>query len=218
MLELISIPISYFEIVVSYESPNVRLWMDRASVVQGIFDALKPWNPKIDDVEVLSDGKPSEQGFKLKLLENRVSFFFGPAFCRFTKDDADWDSAEETIQILDAALSTLIKLSGIVVGLQKTLIALHLQLKRLPFMEILKPLVPPQLAALEKENVKTMASVVKWDKRKVTIDGSGQISNGVFLRFEREFDGPIAFEEIAHQLRADQGSLFAMLGVAEDRT
>jgi hypothetical protein len=76
--------------------------------------------------------------------------------------------------------------------------------------------VPDQLAALDGE-VKTMASIVKWDKRKVIIDGSAQIANALFLRFEREFDGTAAYQQIAEQLRADEEALFAMLDVKEDR-
>lgn len=217
MAELISIPMSYFEVIAEYEGPNVELWLDRAAVVQAIFDALKPWNPQVDDVEIISSGKPSEQGIKFKLTEKRASFFFGPASCKFTKDNADWASAEETISILDTALSTLIKLSGIAIKLQKTLIALHFQPKTQPFFEILRPFVPAQLAALDGQPVRTMAVVVKWDNHKVTIDGSGQIANGVFLRFEREFGGSTTYEEIASQLKADEDSLFTVLGVEEEQ-
>jgi hypothetical protein len=216
MAELISIPISYFEVVADYEGPSFKLWMDRAAVVQGVFDALKPWNPNVDNVEIVTTGLPSEQGIKFKLPEKRASFFFGPGSCKFTKDDADWASAEETIHILDTALSTLVKLTGIIIKSQKTLIALHFQPKTQPFFDILRPFVPAELAALDTDAVKTMAVVLKWDKRKVTIDGSGQIANGVFLRFEREFDGKASYEQIAHQLKADEDGLFAVLGVQDE--
>jgi hypothetical protein len=59
--------------------------------------------------------------------------------------------------------------------------------------------------------------VVKWEKHRVTIDGSAQLANGLFLRFEREFEGSATYEAIAGQLRADEEELFAMLGVQEDR-
>jgi hypothetical protein len=39
----------------------------------------------------------------------------------------------------------------------------------------------------------------------------------MFLRFEREFDGTAAYQQIAEQLRADEEALFAMLDVKEDR-
>ncbi len=217
MSELISIPMSYFEVIADYEDPNVTLWLDRAAVVQNIFDALKPWSINVDNVEIVTSGLPSEQGIKFKLPEKRASFFFGPASCRFTKDNPVWASAEETITILDTALSTLIRLSGITIKSQRTLIALHFQPKTKPFFEILKPFVPQQLAALDADPVETMAVVLKWDKRKVTIDGSGQIANGVFLRFEREFNGKTSYEEIANQLKADEDKIFSVLGVEEDQ-
>jgi len=128
----------------------------------------------------------------------------------------DWASADETLTILETAISALIQLSGVAMGAKKTAIAVHIQPRTLPFMEILNPFVPPQLASLEKEPVRTMAAVAKWGKRKVTIDGSGALANGVFLRFEREFESTITYREMAHQLRKDEEELFRVLGVQED--
>jgi hypothetical protein len=216
MPEIVAIPISYFEVVIEYAEPNIQLSLDRAVVVQAIFSALKPWNINVDDVEVIQTGKPSEQGVKFKVPEKKCSFFFGPASCKFTKDDADWSSADETIHILDTALSALVRQGGITVAAQKTLVALHLQPKTLPFSDLLRPLISPALAALEAESAKAMASIVKWNKRRITIDGSGQLANGIFLRFEREFDGKTTYHEIAGQLKADEDALFNTLGVKEE--
>lgn len=216
MPELVSIPISFFEATFNYKDPNVMLWLDRAVVVQALFTALKPWQIAIDDVDIITTGKPSEQGLKFKLPQKQIAFFFSPTLCRFTKDNADWESAEETIAIMDAAFSTLARAGKIEAQKIETVIALHLQLKSLPLMKILGRFVPAQLAALDGE-VRTMASIVKWDKRRVLIDGSGQLANGLFLRFEREFDGAATFQEIAVQLRADEEALFTVLDVKEER-
>lgn len=216
MPELISIPIASFEATFKYKDTNVMLWLDRANVVQALFTALKPWDVDVDNVEIISVGKPSEQGIRFKLPSKRIAFFFSAAVSSFTKDNADWESAEETITIMDLAFSTLAKSAKIEVATIETVIALHMQPKTLPFMKILGPFVPPQLATLNGE-IRSMASIIKWDKRKVIIDGSGQVANGVFLRFDREFDGTATYKEIAEQLRADEEVLFAMLGVKEDR-
>lgn len=217
MAELVTIPISIFELAIDYERPEFRLWMDRASVVQGIFDALKTWEPRIDDVDAINTGKPSEQGFTIKLPLKRVSFFFGPASCKFTRENVDWQTAEETIAILAAAVSALIRCSGIALGPKNTAISLHLQPKSLPFIALLAPFIAPQLAALDSESVMTMATVAKWAHRKVTIDGSGVVANAVFLRFEREFPSTAAYDEIVGQLRKDEEDLFKILGVEEVR-
>jgi hypothetical protein len=217
MAELISIPISYFEAVFNYKEPNIMLWLDRAKVVQSLFAALKPWRIAVDNVEIITIGKPSEQGLKFKLPEKQIAFFFSPTLCKFQKDNADWESAEETIAIMDVAFSTLVKSGKVEAATIETAIALHLQPKALPFMKILERFVPPQLSALAGGDVKTMASILKWEKRKVIIDGSGQIANGLFLRFEREFDGATTYQQIAEQLREDEESLFGVLDVKEDR-
>jgi hypothetical protein len=217
MPELVTIPISYFEVAIKYERPVFQLWIDRAAVLQGIFDALKPWNPDINDTEPRNDGKPSEQGVALKLPLKRASFFFGPANCKFSRDDADWGSADETIAILDAALSALTRFGHVVLGEKRTAINLHVQPRSLTFMDVLNKFVPRELAAIEQQPVTTMATVAKWKNRKVTIDGSGSLANGLFLRLERDFDASATYDEIAHQLRYDEEELFNILGIEEDR-
>jgi len=217
MAELVTIPISYFELEIDYERPDVRLWIDRASIVQGIFDALKPWNPSVDDIELRATGKPSEQGVAFKLPLKRVSFFFGAASCKFTRDAVDWESADETLTILDTAFSALAKLGRIVMGTKRTTIGMHLQPRTMTFMDLLSPFMPPQLAALEKAPMRTMAVVAKWEKRKVTLDGSAALANAVFVKIEREFESASAYLEMARELRADEEQLFRVLGVEEDR-
>lgn len=217
MPELVTIPIAIFEFEVHYERPEFKLWMDRASVIQGIFDALKPWEPRIDDVDAITTGKASEQGFTIKLPLRRVSFFVGPASCKFTRENVDWQSAGETIAVLNAAVSALILSSGVKMGPSNTALSMHLQPKSLSFINLLTPFIAPQLAKVDSEPVMTMATVAKWAHRKVTIDGSGVLANAVFLRLEREFPSDAAYDAIARQLRKDQEDLFKVLGVEEDR-
>jgi hypothetical protein len=217
MAELVTIPISIFEVALEYQRPEFKLWIDRAMIVQGIFEALKPWKPRIDDVDAITTGKASEQGFTIKLPLKRVSFFFGPASCRFTREGMDWQSADETIAIFDAAVSALIRSTGIAMGSKSTVISLHLQPRSTPFVALLTPFIAPQLAALDSEPVITMATVAKWEHRKVTIDGSGLLANAIFLRLEREFPWAATYDEIAEQLRKDEEDLFKILGVEEDR-
>jgi hypothetical protein len=217
MPELVTIPISFFEFAVDYERPQFRLWMDRAPIVQSIFEALRPWEPRIDDVDAVTTGKASEQGFTIKLPLKRVAFFFGPASCKFTRENVDWQSADETIAILDAALSALIQASGVALGPKHTVISMHLQLKSLPFMALLTPFVPQRLAAMDSEPAMTMATVVKWPNHKVTIDGSALLAEAVFLRLEREFSSDSTYDAMAGQLRKDEEDLFGILGVEEDQ-
>ncbi|MEO6801773.1 MAG: hypothetical protein ABI197_00865 [Granulicella sp.] len=216
MSERVSIPIAIFEVTSEYARPDLRLLMDRVRVVEALFEAFKPWDIKVDDIEVVSEGKPSEQGIKFKLSTKRISFFVGAGSCKFTHDNANWESAEETIKILSLGLDTLIEVNKIKVAAYKTAIAMHLQPKSLPFIEILKPFAPSSLAKLDSSPIKAVASVVKWEKRRITIDGSGQLANGVFLKFEREFEGSISFNEMALRLKADEDELFDILGIEED--
>ncbi len=218
MPEAVTTPIAIIDITMEYVRPNLRLAMDRIKVVDQLFDRYRPWDIKVDDVEVITEGKPSEQGIKFKIQKRRTSFFFSASQCRLTQDDADWESAEETIQILTIGVSTLAEIAGVEISTYKTGIALHLQPKAASFIEIIKPFAAPQLVALEKQPLTAFATVVKWEGRRITIDGSAQIANGIFLRFERDFPGAMAIHEIAVQLKADEDELFALLGVEEARS
>jgi hypothetical protein len=218
MPELVTIPVSFIEVAIDYENPNTRLVTDRAAVVQHIFEALLPWNFKIDDIEILNSGRNSEQGAMFRLPHTHVSFFVGPTLCRFSRDAVAWNLADETLSILETVLSALTRSSGVVLGTKRTAIGLHLQPQRVPFMELLRPFVPTQLASLESEPVVTMATIVKWGNRRVTIDGSGTLANGVFLKLEREFMSDIPYTEVARQLFNDEQELLKIVGVEEDLT
>jgi hypothetical protein len=216
MPELVTIPISFFEITVDYQKPHLRLLADRGALVQGIFDSLEPWNPRVDDIELRTSGKLSEQGVAFKVPSKRITFFIGPASCTFTQDAVDWPSAEETILILSALLSKLAQFTDVVLGTKHTTVAVHLQPRTLHFAEMLRPFFPSQFASLETTPLKTLAIVGKWENRKVTIDGSASLANGIFLRFERDFYEAVTLEEMAFQLKKDEQELFAIMGVEED--
>ena len=217
MAELVKIPIAVFEVEANYESTDFRVWTQSALILQGIFDALRPWEPNVDDVEIVTTGKNSEQGVKFKLPLKRVSIFFGPTKCIFTRDGMNWEAAEETLAILEAAISAFSQLTEAAFSRKRTLIALHMKPKTIPCMEILNPFLPAQFAALSPEPVTTMAAVAKWESRKVTIDRSGIVANGIFLSLERDFDEASSYVEIVRQLRQDEDELLTMLGVEEDR-
>ncbi len=216
MPELVSIPIAIVEIVIEYANPSMKLLVDRAKVVDQLFRVFKQWDIKVDDVEVLQEGKPSEQGVKFKLPLKRTSFFFGAASCKLIRDDAGWDTAEETTEILNAGWKTLVEIGAVEAGTLKTAIALHLQPKTLPFIELLRPLSPAPFTTLDSTSIKALAAIVKWDKRRLTVDGSAQVANGLFIRMEREFEGTATFIEVAQQLKRDEDQIFALIGVEEE--
>ena len=63
----------------------------------------------------------------------------------------------------------------------------------------------------------TIAAVAKWRNRKITIDGSGAIANGIFLSLERDFTGSTTYSEIVQQLQKDEVDLFEILRVERER-
>jgi hypothetical protein len=57
---------------------------------------------------------------------------------------------------------------------------------------------------------------VKWEDGKITLDGSGTIANGVFVKYEQDFDTSASFEMIAKELRSAEDTLFRLLDVEAD--
>ena len=224
MPELVSIPISIFELTADYQRANIKPWSDRITLVQRVLDTFQPWGVNIDNVETPSTGKFSEQGVKFQIPEKRISGFFGPASCKFTKEAATWTTSGETLEILNLTLSIATGFSEVNFSSYKTILAMHLQPKVLPFVEILKPFVSPQLFALSPEDPpRTMAVVVKWKFKGITLDGSGSIANGIFARLEREFI-PVAavanmaeeLQSLATEIQRDEQDLFQMLNIEEE--
>lgn len=215
MPEHITIPIAIFELTVNYLKPDVKLWADRAEIVQGIFDALSPWNPNFDDIEVINVGKPSEQGVRFKLASENVSLFFGPTACKCTKDTATWKDADETILILETALNVMAGISHVVFARKIAILSLHLQPKTLSFREILQPFLAQPVAKLEDSPVEAIAIVARWKGRRITLDGSAAIVNGVYLQSEREFESTASYDEIKMAVLNDQLTLFKLLDLEE---
>jgi hypothetical protein len=216
MPEIVTTSLSFFEAEIEFVQPNIKIWLDRAAIVEAVYTALSRWNITVDDIDVITIGKPSEQGVKFRIPEKRASFFFGAGVCRFNRDSTNWDTAPETIAILDAALTAFHQHSNTKVKTFKTAVALHVQPNTRKFIDLVTPLIPPPMAALYKEPAESMAAIVKWPHHRVTVDGSAQVANGLFIRYERDFPADTDYETMAKQLHADELAVFAMLDIAEE--
>lgn len=71
------------------------------------------------------------------------------------------------------------------------------------------------MASLENP-AQSMAAIVKWPNHRVTVDGSAQIANGIFIRYERDFPAETDYETMAKQLFADEEQVFGMLDIKEE--
>jgi hypothetical protein len=211
----ITIPLSTFELSVAYDKPNIKLMADRVAPVQALFAALAPWAPDLDDMEIISTGKPSEQGVKIRIASQKAAFFFGATECKFTKEAAIWAEADEILRLLATALDALAESSGITYGKRIAILSLHLQPKTVSFKDILRAFMAPALLKLESAPTDAMAILIRWPKRRITLDGSAALANGIFLQTEREFDGSVPFDDMKNTIFDDESELFRTLGVEE---
>lgn len=211
----ITIPISVFELTVKYDKPNIRLMADRAGAVQELFAAFAPWHPQLDDMELLTTGKPTEQGVKIKIASQNASFFFGAVHCKFVKDPAVWAEADHITAILVAALEALQRATGIDYANKTSVLSLHLQPKTVQFQDILRRFIVPEILALSKIQTSAMAIVCRWPKYRITLDGSAALANGIFVQSERQFDATTSLDDIKATIFQDEQDLFRLLDVQE---
>jgi hypothetical protein len=214
MPEKVNIPISRFEYRADYVQPNIMVLLERVTLVKAMFEAMLKWHIAVDGLEPISTGKTSEQGLKIKLPGKKITMFFGASYCTFIKEDADWSTAQEVIEILHTFLETLSQ-GGVQIGSQKTTVSLHIQPTTKTFLDILKPFLSTQIQALADTKLLTGASLVKWETGRVTLDGSGLLANAVFLLFEQNFEQAKTLENIATEIRSMEEKLLRMLDIEE---
>jgi hypothetical protein len=216
MAAAITIPVSVFEVSIAYERPAIKLLgLDRAGVAEALFNALSGWHPNIDDIEVMTAGKLSEQGVKLRLPTYNVSFFVGPAGCKFTMERVSWTDVDEILRILDTALKALAEAGSITFGKKTAVLSLHLQLKTVSFKEILRRFIVPEILKLDPSPTEVMAIVVRWPQRRITLDGSASIANAIYVQSEREFDAQASYADVKQSIFNDEVELLSLLGVEE---
>ncbi len=211
----ITIPISVFELTVKYDKPNILLMAERAGAIQELFAAFAPWNLQLDDMEVLTAGKPTEQGVQIKIAAQNASFFFGAAHCKFVKNSAIWAEADQILAILTAALEALHRAAGVDYADKTSILTLHLQPKTVQFRDILRKFIVPEILALAKDQTTAMAIVSRWPKYRITLDGSAALANGIFVQAERQFDATISFDDMRAAIFQDEQDLFKLLDVQE---
>jgi len=79
----------------------------------------------------------------------------------------------------------------------------------------LRRLIVPHILKLESAPTEAMAVVTRWPNRRITIDGSAALANGIFLQMEREFDASLSFDEMKKAILSDESELFELLDIEE---
>ncbi|HLX43862.1 MAG TPA: hypothetical protein VKR43_10530 [Bryobacteraceae bacterium] len=215
MAEPITIPISILEVTIRYQKAAVRLLVDRAEVIQALFDVFGEYDPNADDLEVVSSGKTTEQGIKFRLSSQRINLFFGATHCKFTKEAPMWAEADKILSILLTFLDTLKDVSGIAFSKKNSVLSLHLQPKVVPFQKLLLPFIASEIQHLEKEPLRAMAVVARWPGRRITLDGSAQLANGIFVQMERDYAADVSFDNMKQLIYQDEVAILKLLNVEE---
>jgi hypothetical protein len=217
MPEKIVIPYSFADYVARFRRPAIKfLGGDRVAVVQAIVDAWLPWDFKISNMELRTEGNLAEQGINFKLPEHGVSFFVTATECRFNKENASWNSEDETLKLLDAVQKAVLDSTSAEIAIQTLTLSIHFQPRTKPNKIILAALAAPAVTHLYSSDEPTAyAYILKWKDRSVTLDGSANFANGIFLRLSHEFDDKASLGQIARQLHEDELSVFQMLDVEE---
>lgn len=216
MAEQVKIPISTFELTVHYAKPVIQMLAARAPLVQALFDSFAEFQPNFDDLELVTTGKTSEQGIRFRIASQNISLFLGAMTCKFTKDGAVWSEADKILSILQTFLQIIEKVGGVVFGNKFSVLSLHLQPKTASFKDILRPFIADRLKQLDAAPLEAMAGILRWPVRKITLDGSAALANGIFVQMQREFELSISLDEMKRQIFNDEADMLKLLDVVEE--
>ena len=215
MAEQITIPITIFELSIRYEKPVMRLLADHAEVDQALLEAFAEFEPDADELELVATGKTTERGTRLRLTSQKITLFFGATNCKFTKEGGVWADADEVLRVLDLFLTILTNVGRVVPGKKVSILSLHLQPKTASFKDILRPFVDSNIQKLDAAPLEAMAIVARWPYHRITLDGSAQLANGIFLQMERDFEASVSLDDIKRRILDDEIILLKLLGVEE---
>jgi hypothetical protein len=217
MPEKIVIPYSFADYVARFRRPAIKfLGGDRVAVVQAIVDAWSPWDFKISNMELRTEGNLAEQGINFKLPDRGVSFFVTAMECRFNKENASWSAKDETLELLGAVQKAALESTSAEIATQALTLSIHFQPRTKSSKSILGALAVPAITRLYSSDEPTAYTyILKWNNSSVALDGSINFANGIFLRLSHEFDDKADLGQIAKQLREDELSVFRMLDVEE---
>ncbi len=215
MPSLIKIPYSTVEFQARFARPVIKLIAGNAEVVQCAIDALLPFGFQFANME--TQGTPTTHKTILRLPERNIVFQFGADGCTFTKDTANWQTAEEDLKVLMAAESSMLAQGAEVVARTVT-VAMHLQLLETPREEILARFTPPPFLGNLPPEYRPIqfAGVVKFPSGSILFDNSATVANGIFVRFSSDFDGAGSLQGVMARVRRDEEFVFSMLDVQED--
>jgi hypothetical protein len=217
MPHLIKIPAASVEYQARFARPCIGfIGTDRPRAAEAIVDALLPFNFQLANSESASLGNLAAHKVSFKLPERGISLYFSAEEYRFSKDGANWETAEEDGQVLVAAERALLDGSTARVALCTVNLGMHLQLLTTPREEVLAPFVPePFRHFLVERKANTYGNHLKWATGDLLLDFSLLFANSIFVRFSAQFDGHPPVSEIMAAVRREQHTIFQILDVRE---
>jgi hypothetical protein len=217
MPHLFKIPAASVEYQARFERPCIGfIGTDRPRAAEAIVDALLPFNFQLANSESVSAGNLAAHKVTFKLPERGISLYFSAEEYRFTKDGANWETAEQDGQVLVAAERALLNDSSAKVARCTVNLAMHLQLLTTPRDEVLAPFVPEPFRRLFMERqIMSYGNHLKWSTGDLLLDFSLLFANGIFIRFSVQFDGHPPLPEIMTAVRREQEGICQILDVQE---
>lgn len=220
MAVLVKIPLASAEYCARLQQPHIgMLSPDLASIFRAVFDSLLPFNLQLANIDVVTAGPLPDRKVTFKIPERGIAFQIGPEDYRFTKEGSSWQTAEQDVSVLLAAETAFLHATGAQLKSCQATIAMHLQPLGKTRDEILAPFVPePFKSFLSTTQAQSVGSHLRWMNGEVLIDFSLVVANGIFMRMTSQFEGHPPLTDVLKKVRADEETLFELLGVQEDLT
>lgn len=217
MPELVRLTSSSAEYTGRYDRPHVGMIADdRARVFGTVLDALRPFNFRLANAEVVSTGPLSDQRVIFRNPETGINFQFGAEEYSFTKDSPFWSEADQNVQALLAAESALFEASGVKVASCFFRLFMHMQPLSKTREEILASFIPaPFKEIMAQRQALAYGNHLLFEDGDLLLDFSINVANGIFLRFTSKFAERPPIADILAKIQNDQKNIFSILDIED---
>jgi hypothetical protein len=208
-----AIPESFFELRQTFADPWIEVWSDRATLVAGLFEALRYIGVTLADVtgnrpDVTSLGDAFVEftlprlSAGLRVTLDSITFLFS---------NPSWEMVDQItklVEVVSAQIHSLVQQSPVS---QKSTLLIHVALGSLDFADQSKRLV--NLALLG--DAVSFGVIVNRNDGQFLIERSLKYEGGAFIRIERLLGGKETMSEIAAKVLGDETFALRLIGISE---
>jgi hypothetical protein len=206
---------AFIDYRLNFVRPILEKWSHNAEIIQGILDALRPWNVRLGSVAVKS--APANLGeiqVTFEIVPQRIVFNLFLESASLLVVNVGWEDAPNFRRLVEAIRPALVKSANVEIANIQATLAFHITPNGKSIREITSKFAPSGEVA--DDTVTAFGfSTYRGESSKV-VDLSLLYTNSLFVKLIRNFDQSKSSDEAESALRSDQASVLNQLGLKID--